>query len=113
MEKLSLYKYKDDTVITSTDIQSCAPVTIDAALDEAINIIADARSDEVGPMLNRLLVRGRILLLYVLLQRVILEICILLPITHQVLILLFQEQGHLFLVNAKTEWFVRCEDGVV
>ena len=58
LEKLSLYKYKDDTVITSTDIQSCAPVTIDAALDEAINIIADARSDEVGPILNRLFGQG-------------------------------------------------------
>ncbi len=58
LEKLSLYKYKDDTIITSTDIQSCAPVTIDAALDEAINIIADARSDEVGPILNRLFGQG-------------------------------------------------------
>jgi len=58
LEKLSLYKHKDDTVITSTDIQSCAPVTIDAALDEVINIIADARSDEVGPMLNRLFGQG-------------------------------------------------------
>ena len=58
LEKLSLYKFKDDTVIPSTDIQSCAPVTIDAALDEAINIIADARSDEVGPILNRLFGQG-------------------------------------------------------
>jgi len=58
LEKLRLYKYKDDTVITSSDIQSCAPITIDAALDEAINIIADARSDEVGPMLNRLFGQG-------------------------------------------------------
>ena len=51
-EKLSLYKYKDGSVITSTDINLCKPVTIDAALDEAIHIIADARSDEVGPMLK-------------------------------------------------------------
>jgi len=58
LEKLSLYKYKDNTLITSTDVQSCAPVTIDAALDEVINIIADARSDEVGPMLNRLFGQG-------------------------------------------------------
>ena len=58
LEKLSLYKYKDDTLITSSDIQSCAPVTIDAALDEIINIIADARSEEVGPMLSRLFGQG-------------------------------------------------------
>ena len=57
-EKLSLYKYKDDSVITSTDINLCAPVTIDAALDEAIHIIADARSAEVGPMLSRLFGQG-------------------------------------------------------
>ena len=30
-EKLSLYKYKDNSVITPTDINLCAPVTIDAA----------------------------------------------------------------------------------
>jgi DNA polymerase-3 subunit delta len=57
-EKLSLYKYKDDSVITSIDINLCAPVTIDAALDEAIHIIADAKSAEVGPMLNRLFGQG-------------------------------------------------------
>jgi DNA polymerase-3 subunit delta len=53
-EKLSLYKYKDESVITSIDINLCAPVTVDAALDEAIHIIADAKSAEVGPMLSRL-----------------------------------------------------------
>ena len=57
-EKLSLYKHKDESVITSTDISLCAPVTVDAALDEAIHIIADARSAEVGPMLNRLFGQG-------------------------------------------------------
>ena len=57
-EKLSLYKYKDESVITSTDINLCAPVTVDASLDEAIHIIADARSDEVGPMLSRLFGQG-------------------------------------------------------
>ena len=57
-EKLSLYKYKDESVITSTDINLCAPVTVDAALDEAIHIIADARSAEVGPMLGRLFGQG-------------------------------------------------------
>ena len=57
-EKLSLYKYKDDSIITSTDINLCVPVTNDAALEEAINIIADARSDEVGPMLRRLFGQG-------------------------------------------------------
>ena len=51
-EKLSIYKYKDDNIITSTDIKLCAPVTNDAALDEAIYIIADARSAEVGPLLK-------------------------------------------------------------
>jgi DNA polymerase-3 subunit delta len=57
-EKLSLYKYKDDSIITSTDINLCAPVTNEAVLDEAIHIIADARSDEVGPMLRRLFGQG-------------------------------------------------------
>ena len=58
LEKLSLYKYKDDTPITTNDINLCAPVTIDAAMDEVINIIADAKSNEVGPVLNRLFGQG-------------------------------------------------------
>jgi DNA polymerase-3 subunit delta len=57
-EKLSLYKYKDSSEITATEINSCAPVTIDVALDDAIHIIADARSDEVGPMLSKLFGQG-------------------------------------------------------
>lgn len=58
LEKLSLYKYNDNTPVTSEDIQACAPASVDAGIDEAIHIIAEARSGEVGPMLNRLFGQG-------------------------------------------------------
>ena len=58
LEKLSLYKYNDDMPITSEDIEACTPATIDVGLDEVINIIADAKSAEVSPILNRLFGQG-------------------------------------------------------
>ncbi|MDE0766166.1 MAG: DNA polymerase III subunit delta [Amylibacter sp.] len=58
LEKLSLYKYNDDTPITSEDIEACTPATIDVGLDEVIHIMADAKSAEVSPILNRLFGQG-------------------------------------------------------
>ena len=111
-EKLSLYKYKDESVITSTDINLCAPVTVDAALDEAIHIIADARSAEVGPMLSRLFGQG------------INPTTLCIAVTRhfrnlhsaashpQGQILDYLEQGHLFLVFVKSGWYAKFDNGV-
>ena len=111
-EKLSLYKYKDESVITSTDINLCAPVTVDAALDEAIHIIADARSAEVGPMLSRLFGQG------------INPTTLCIAVTRhfrnlhsaashpQGQTLDYLEQGHLFLVFVKSGWYAKFDNGV-
>ena len=111
-EKLSLYKYKDESVITSTDINLCAPVTVDAALDEAIHIIADARSAEVGPMLSRLFGQG------------INPTTLCIAVTRhfrnlhsaashpQGQMLDYLEQGHLFLVFVKSGWYAKFDNGV-
>jgi len=58
LEKLSLYKHNDDTPVTSDDILNNAPAAVDAGIDEAIHIVAEARSGEVGPILNRLFGQG-------------------------------------------------------
>ncbi len=58
LEKLSLYKFNDPTPVTSDDIIACAPVAVEAGIDEAIHIVAEARSAEVGPILNRLFGQG-------------------------------------------------------
>ena len=111
-EKLSLYKYKDESVITSTDINLCAPVTVDAALDEAIHIIADARSAEVGPMLSRLFGQGiNPTTLCIAATRHFRNLHS--AASHpQGQMLDYLEQGHLFLVFVKSGWYAKFDNGV-
>lgn len=54
MEKLSLYKLGDDTPLSPEDIIACAPLTQLAVLDDAIDIVAEGRVQELGPILSRL-----------------------------------------------------------
>ncbi len=58
LNKLSLYKWGDDEPVGVDDIQACIPATTDAALDDAINIIAEGRTAEVAPTLKRLAGQG-------------------------------------------------------
>lgn len=58
LEKLSLYKYGDDTPLTLEDINACAPQSSEAALDDVLNIVAEARSGEIGPVIRRLQSQG-------------------------------------------------------
>ena len=58
MEKLSLYKHGDATPVTSAELDVCAPATSDAGVDDALHIVAEARSKEVGPILKRLSGQG-------------------------------------------------------
>jgi DNA polymerase III subunit delta len=54
MEKLGLYKLGDDSPVSSEDIIACAPVTTEADLDDALNIIAEARVGEIGMVMRKL-----------------------------------------------------------
>ncbi|MEM1428039.1 MAG: DNA polymerase III subunit delta [Pseudomonadota bacterium] len=54
VEKLGLYKLGDATDLTSADIAACAPLTIDAALDDALAAAATGRQTEIGPLMQRL-----------------------------------------------------------
>jgi DNA polymerase III subunit delta len=54
MEKLGLYKLGDDSPVSSQDILACAPVTTEADLDDALNIIAEARVGEIGMVMQKL-----------------------------------------------------------
>ncbi len=54
MEKLGLYKLNDATPVSSGDIAACAPATIEAALDDALNLIAEANVAEIASVMHRL-----------------------------------------------------------
>ena len=58
IEKLSLYMLKAETSLSSEDIAACAPASTEAALDDMLHIVAEARSGEVGPMMKRLRAQG-------------------------------------------------------
>ncbi len=57
-EKLGLYKLNDSSAVNAGDVAACAPATIEAALDEALHNVAEARVAEIGPMMQRLKGQG-------------------------------------------------------
>jgi len=58
IEKLSLYKLDDATPVTHDDITACAPLTTEAAVDDVLNIVAEARTPEIGPVMQKLTGQG-------------------------------------------------------
>lgn len=54
IEKLGLYKLNDPTPISSKDVAACAPATIEAALDDALNLVAEAKISEISTVMHRL-----------------------------------------------------------
>jgi DNA polymerase III subunit delta len=58
IEKLALYKHGDSSELSVEDIDACAPQSIEAALDDVLNVVAEARSGEIGPLLRRLQAQG-------------------------------------------------------
>lgn len=58
VEKLSLYKYGDNSAATSDDVLNCSPTSTEAALDDVLNIVAEGRSPEVGPIMRKLQSQG-------------------------------------------------------
>ena len=58
LEKIALYKLDDATPLSSDDIAACAPVSSEAELDNVINIVAEARAGEIGPVMKRLRAQG-------------------------------------------------------
>ena len=58
VEKLGLYKRGDATPVSAADIAAVAPLTIEAALDDAINATAEAAQGRIGPILARLSGQG-------------------------------------------------------
>lgn len=58
LEKLALYKLNDPAPLSSGDIAACAPTSTEAGLDDVINIVAEARSGEIGPIMRKLQAQG-------------------------------------------------------
>jgi DNA polymerase III subunit delta len=58
VEKLALYKFGDATPVAPEDVAAIAPATIEAAVDDVLHAVAEARSGDVGPLMRRLQGQG-------------------------------------------------------
>ena len=59
LEKLSLYKLTDrDAPVSLDDISACAPASVEAAVEDILNVVAEAKSTEIGPLMRRLQSQG-------------------------------------------------------
>ncbi len=54
IEKIALYKHGDSTPLSPADVVACAPSTVEAEVDDVLNIVAEGRTGELGPMMRRL-----------------------------------------------------------
>ena len=54
VEKLSLYMLGTEAPVAPEDVAACAPLTTEAALDDALYAIAEGRAGEVGRIMQRL-----------------------------------------------------------
>lgn len=54
VEKIGLYKLNDPTPVTCDDITACAPTSTEADLDDVLNIVAEGRQAEIGPIMRKL-----------------------------------------------------------
>lgn len=54
VEKIALYKWQDGAPLTPEEIALCAPATIEADTDDVLNIVAEGRAQELGPMMRRI-----------------------------------------------------------
>lgn len=56
--KIALYKLDDTAALTPDEVRLCAPGSTEAALDDVLNIVAEGRTEEIGPMMSRLEAQG-------------------------------------------------------
>ena len=57
-EKLALYKGGDPTPLSPEDVEACAPRSTDAALDDILHVVAEAKSGDIAPLMRRLTAQG-------------------------------------------------------
>lgn len=58
LTRVALYKHADATPLTSAEVASLAPATIEAEVDDLIHAAADCRVADVGPLMRRLEAQG-------------------------------------------------------
>ena len=58
LEKVALYKLSDDTPLGPEEVALSAPLSVEAGMDDVLNIAAEGKAHEIGPILRRLEAQG-------------------------------------------------------
>lgn len=58
VERIALYKLDDPAPLTPAEIARLAPSSTEAAVDDVVNAVAEARQSEIGPVMARLRAQG-------------------------------------------------------
>jgi DNA polymerase-3 subunit delta len=58
LEKIALYKLGDAAPLSPDEVALCAPGSTEADLDDVLNIVAEGRMGEIGPVMSRLGAQG-------------------------------------------------------
>lgn len=58
IEKISLYKIGDAAPLSLADIEACAPASVEAAVDDVLNVVAEKQARQIGPVMRRLQSQG-------------------------------------------------------
>ncbi|MEO0678522.1 MAG: DNA polymerase III subunit delta [Pseudomonadota bacterium] len=58
LEKVALFTRGQNAPVSANDVETCAPASSEAAMDDLLNIVAEGRAPELGPMLRRLEAQG-------------------------------------------------------
>lgn len=58
ISKLGLYKLGDDSPTTAEDVEACAPATSEVELGDLLDVVAEARTKDIGPLVQTLQGQG-------------------------------------------------------
>ncbi len=58
VEKIGLYKRGDAIPLSAEDVAACAPLSAEAALDDVLAVVAEARTGDIAAILRRLYDQG-------------------------------------------------------
>ncbi|MEM9968236.1 MAG: DNA polymerase III subunit delta [Pseudomonadota bacterium] len=58
IKKISLYKLNDDRPVSVDDVLACAPSSTEADVDDILHVVAEARAQDIGPLMRKLQAQG-------------------------------------------------------
>ena len=58
IEKVALYKLGDDAPLSAQEVALMAPASTEADVDDILHVVAEGRTEEIGPVMQRLVAQG-------------------------------------------------------